>query len=80
MLMISWIFGIAIILLIIWLKWFAEGWIEKQDWHKRGKIKGEGRWKWATSKPYITPKKILYWLFVLAITSLYIYIGLNLPI
>ena len=75
------ILGLAlIILLVVWLKWFSEGWIESREWHKREKNKGEERWLWLISKPYITYKKILYWLFIIAITALYMYIGFNLPI
>lgn len=75
------ILGLALIILaIVWLKWFSEGWIESRQWHKREKNKGEQRWIWLISKPYITPKKILYWLFIIAITALYMYIGFNLPI
>ena len=75
------ILGLALIVLaIVWLKWFSEGWIESREWHKREKNKGEQRWQWLISKPYITPKKILYWLFIIAITALYMYIGFNLPI
>ena len=75
------ILGLALIILAIgWLKWFSEGWIESRQWHKREKNKGEQRWIWLISKPYITPKKILYWLFIIAITALYMYIGFNLPI
>ena len=75
------ILGLALIILaIVWLKWFSEGWIESREWHKREKNKGEQRWRWLISKPYITPKKILYWLFIIAITALYMYIGFNLPI
>ncbi len=75
------ILGLALMILaIVWLKWFSEGWIESRQWHKREKNKGEQRWIWLISKPYITPKKILYWLFIIAITALYMYIGFNLPI
>ena len=75
------ILGLALIILaVVWLKWFSEGWIESRQWHNREKNKGEQRWQWLISKPYITPKKILYWLFIIAITALYMYIGFNLPI
>ena len=75
------ILGLALLILaIVWLKWFSEGWIESREWHKREKTKGEQRWIWLITKPYITPKKIVYWLFIIAITALYMYIGFNLPL
>ena len=75
------ILGLALLILaIVWLKWFSEGWIESREWHKRKKTKGEQRWIWLITKPYITPKKIVYWLFIIAITALYMYIGFNLPL
>lgn len=74
------IFLVSIILLVIWLKWFAEGWIESQQWHKDKKKEGQAYWEWVTSKPYITPKKITYWLFIIAILSIYMYLGFNMPI
>jgi hypothetical protein len=75
------IIGIAlIIILVVWLKWFSEGWIESREWHKRQKTKGEQRWLWLISKPYITPKKILYWLFLIVLIAVYMYIGFNLPL
>ena len=71
---------VLIIALIIWLKWFSEDWVQSLRWYKENKDKGDNRWKWLISKPYITPKKILYWMFIIAITALYMYIGFNLPI
>ena len=75
------IIGLTLVLIVIvWLKWFSEGWIESREWHKKEKIKGEGRWQWLTSKPYITLEKIRYWLVLLVILSVYLYIGFNLPL
>jgi hypothetical protein len=75
------ILGLALIILaIVWLKWFSEGWIESREWQKRERIKGEQRWQWLINKPYITPKKIIYWLFIIIIITIYMYIGFNLPI
>lgn len=75
------VIGIALIIaLVIWLKWYSEDWVQSLRWYKANKDKGENRWQWLISKPYITPKKILYWMFIIAITALYMYIGFNLPI
>lgn len=75
------IIGLTLVIVIIgWLKWFSEGWIESKEWHKTEKKKGEQRWLWLISKPYITPKKIMYWLVLIAIVALYMFIGFNLPI
>ena len=71
---------ILVIGLIFWLKFFAEDWITSSKWHEYERKKGEGYWKWVTSKPYFTPKKILYWAFLTILLSVYMYLGFNLPI
>ena len=71
---------ILVIGLILWLKFFAEDWITSTKWHEDKRKKGEGYWKWATTKPYFTIKKITYWIFIAILLLIYMYLGFNLPI
>ena len=64
--------------LIIFLKQFGGDIIEKTKWHENGRKKGQKRWEWATTRPYFTPKKILYWIFLSIVMGIYIYLGFKL--
>ena len=38
------IIGLTLVIVIIgWLKWFSEGWIESKEWHKKEKSEKENR-------------------------------------
>ena len=69
------IFTIAIVGGIILLKQFGQDIIEKMEWHKRKKKEGEKYWEWATTPPYFTLKKILYWILMGILLSVFIYLG-----
>lgn len=69
---------IVIVGLIIFFKQFGQDIIEGTKWHEDNRKKGQKRWQWATTPPYLTPKKILYWIFLSIVMGLYIYIGFQL--
>jgi len=62
---------------IFFLYQFGQDLFEKTDMYKRNQAKGEERWKWATTPPYFTFKKILYWIFLITIVSVTLYLGLK---
>ena len=64
--------------LIIFLKQFGGDIIEKTKWHENNRKKGQKRWEWATTPPYFTVKKILYWLLLSIVLGIYIYLGFQL--
>lgn len=75
------IIGLLIVAtIIIWFKFFAEDRIISSKYHTKKRKEGVKYWKWATTKPYFTFKKIIYWIFLATITAIYMYIGFNLPI
>lgn len=64
--------------LIIFFKQFGQDIIEKTKWHENNRKKGQKRWEWATTPPYFTIKKILYWILLLIVMGIYIYLGFQL--
>lgn len=64
--------------LIIFFKQFGQDIIEKTKWHENGRKKGQKRWEWATTPPYFTIKKILYWILLSIVMGIYIYLGFQL--
>jgi len=71
---ISTIFGLS---LIIFLQFFAQDLIEKTKFFKNRKKKGEKYWEWATTPPYFTFRKIIYWIVVGTVLSITIYLGIK---
>ena len=69
------IVGISIIVLIIFMKQFGGDIIESTNWHKNKRKEGQKRWEWVTTPPYFTLRKILYWIFIVIVLSVYIYLG-----
>ena len=67
------IFGV-----IIFFKQFGQDIIEKTKWHEHGRKKGQKRWEWATTPPYFTIRKILYWILLSIVMGIYIYLGFQL--
>lgn len=66
---------IVIVGLIIFFKQFGQDIIESTKWHENNRKKGQKRWEWATTPPYFTLKKILYWLLLSIVLGIYIYLG-----
>ena len=64
--------------LIIFFKQFGQDIIEGTKWHENRRKKGQKRWEWATTPPYFTPQKFLYWIFLGLVLSIYIYLGFQL--
>lgn len=64
--------------LIIFFKQFGQDIIENTKWHEHNRKKGQKRWEWATTRPYFTFKKVLYWLLLLVVLGIYIYLGFKL--
>ena len=64
--------------LIIFFKQFGGDIIEKTKWHENGRKKGQKRWEWATTPPYFTLRKILYWILLSIVMGIYIYLGFQL--
>ena len=60
---------------IIFFKQFGGDIIERTKWHENGRKKGQKRWEWATTPPYFTIKKILYWILLSIVMGIYIYLG-----
>lgn len=60
---------------IIFFKQFGQDIIEKTKWHEHNRKKGQKRWEWATTPPYFTIKKILYWILLSIVMGIYIYLG-----
>ena len=63
--------------IIFFLYQFGQDLFEKTKMYKRNKKKGEENWTWATTPPYFTFKKILYWIFLITIVSITLYLGLK---
>jgi len=63
---------------VIFFKQFGGDIIEKTKWHENNRKKGQKRWEWATTPPYFTVKKILYWLLLSIVLGIYIYLGFQL--
>lgn len=63
---------------VIFFKQFGGDLIEKTKWHENNRKKGQKRWEWATTPPYFTIKKILYWLLLSIVLGIYIYLGFQL--
>ena len=69
------ILTVIIVGTVLFFYQFGQDIFEKTKMFKRNKAKGEKRWKWATTPPYFTFKKILYWIFVVIILTVTIYLG-----
>ena len=62
----------------LFMKQFGIDLLEKTKRWKRNQAKGDERWKWATTPPYFTFKKIIYWIIVVITISITLYLGLKL--
>ena len=60
------VFTFIIVGTVLFFYQFGQDIFEKSKMFKRHKAKGEDRWKWATTPPYFTFKKILYWVFLIS--------------
>lgn len=54
---------------------FGQDIFEKTKTFKRHRDAGDKRWKWATTPPYFTFKKILYWIFLAIVLTVTLYLG-----
>ena len=63
---------------VLFMKQFGIDLLEKTKMWKRNQAKGDERWKWATTPPYFTFQKIIYWITVVIIVSITLYLGLKL--
>jgi hypothetical protein len=62
----------------LFMKQFGIDLLEKTKRWKRNQAKGDERWRWATTPPYFTFKKIIYWIIVVITISITLYLGLKL--
>ena len=69
------VFTFIIIGGVLFLKQFGQDLFEKTKYYKEKRKKGDELWKWATTPPYFTFKKILYWVFITIILTITIYLG-----
>ena len=60
---------------VLFLYQFGQDIFEKTKTFKRHKDAGDERWKWATTPPYFTFKKILYWIFLAIVLTITLYLG-----
>lgn len=76
----SWdtIFTVVLVGSVLFFYQFGQDIMEKTKWFKRNQAKGEDRWKWATTPPYFTFKKILYWIFLATVLTVTLYLGFKL--
>lgn len=72
------IFTVVVVGTVLFMKQFGQDLIEKTNWHKNKKKKGEKLYKWATTPPYFTFRKIIYWIFVSTLLIVTLYLGLKL--
>jgi len=72
------IFGFTILGILIFMKLFGIDLLEKTKGWKRNQAKGDERWKWATTPPYFTFQKIVYWIIVAIVLTVTLYLGLQL--
>lgn len=63
---------------ILFMKQFGIDLLEKTKMWKRNQAKGDERWKWATTPPYFTFQKIVYWITVAIILTVTLYLGFKL--
>ena len=73
--------GILIVLIVgsvLFMKQFGIDLLEKTKMWKRNQAKGDKRWKWATTPPYFTFQKILYWITLAIILTITLYLGFKL--
>tara|TARA_B100001287_G_scaffold125820_1_gene106035 strand:+ start:730 stop:975 length:246 start_codon:yes stop_codon:yes gene_type:complete len=63
---------------VLFMKQFGIDLLEKTKMWKRNQAKGDERWRWATTPPYFTFQKIIYWITVVIIVSITLYLGLKL--
>ena len=69
---------IVVFVVIIFFKQFGQDIIERTKWNENGRKKGQKRWEWATTPPYFTIRKILYWILLSIVMGIYIYLGFQL--
>ena len=69
------IFTVIIVGTVLFFYQFGQDIMEKTKWFKRNQAKGEDRWKWATTPPYFTFKKIIYWIIVAIVLTITLYLG-----
>jgi hypothetical protein len=60
------------------MKQFGIDLLEKTKGWKRNQVKGDKRWKWATTPPYFTFQKIVYWIIVVIVLTVTLYLGFQL--
>jgi hypothetical protein len=60
------------------MKQFGIDLLEKTKGWKRNQAKGDKRWKWATTPPYFTFQKIVYWIIVAIVLTVTLYLGFQL--
>jgi hypothetical protein len=72
------IFGFTILGILIFMKQFGIDLLEKTKGWKRNQAKGDKRWKWATTPPYFTFQKIVYWIIVAIVLTVTLYLGFQL--
>ena len=63
---------------VLFMKQFGIDLLEKTKMWKRNQAKGDERWIWATTPPYFTFQKIIYWITVVIILSITLYLGFKL--
>lgn len=63
---------------VLFMKQFGIDLLEKTKMWKRNQAKGDERWKWATTPPYFTFQKIVYWITVAIILTVTLYLGFKL--
>jgi len=69
------IFTFIVVGTVLFFYQFGQDIFEKTKMFKRHRAKGDERWKWATTPPYFTFKKILYWIFIAIVLSITLYLG-----
>jgi len=72
------IVGFTILGIVIFMKQFGIDLLEKTKGWKRNQARGDERWKWATTPPYFTFQKIVYWIIVAIVLSVTLYLGFKL--
>ena len=63
---------------VLFMKQFGIDLLEKTKMWKRNQAKGDERWKWATTPPYFTFQKIVYWIIVAIVLTVTLYLGFKL--
>jgi len=72
------IVGFTILGIVIFMKQFGIDLLEKTKRWKRNQARGDERWKRATTPPYFTFQKIVYWIIVAIVLTVTLYLGFQL--